>query len=107
MRALLAALLLLPSVCQAAEPCIASVYSTKEGTRTASGIPLNDHAMTAAHKTLPLRSHAVVRCGPRSIVVMITDRGPYIKGRCIDLTPGAARACGINGLGRVTVERRP
>lgn len=90
-----------------AESCIASIYSTSEGTRTASGIPLNDHAMTAAHKSLPFRSHVRVtntRTG-RSITVTITDRGPFVRGRCIDLTPAAARALGIDGIGPVTVER--
>lgn len=94
-----------------AETCIASVYSTHDamqtGTRTASGIPLNDGAMTAAHKSLPFRSHARVtatRTG-RSISVMITDRGPYVRGRCIDLTLAAGRALGLDGIGPVTVER--
>jgi rare lipoprotein A len=94
-----------------AESCIASVYSTHDamqsGARTASGIPLNDGAMTAAHRSLPFRSHARVtstRTG-RSITVMITDRGPYWPRRCIDLTRAAARAIGVDGTGPVTVER--
>jgi rare lipoprotein A len=94
-----------------AETCTASVYSTHDamqtGTRTASGIPLDDGAMTAAHRLLPFRSQARVtntRTG-RAITVMVTDRGPYWPRRCIDLTRAAARAIGIEGTGPVTVER--
>lgn len=91
-----------------AETCIASIYSTKDklqnGTHTASGRRLNDNDMTAAHKTLPFGYMATITYGLKSIIVMITDRGPFVKKRCIDLTPAAGRALGISGLGKVTVE---
>lgn len=72
---------------------IASWYCIKcnGGTHTASGIPLKDNALTAAHKTIPLGTKVRVtsiKTG-KNIVVTITDRGPYIKGRIIDLTYGA------------------
>ena len=91
-----------------AESGIASFYSTRDsGSHTASGERLDDRALTAAHKTLPLG--AVVRVTNigtgRSITVRITDRGPYVRGRIIDLTPAGARALGMDGLAHVTVER--
>lgn len=91
-----------------AQTGIASVYSTREGSsRTASGIPLRDGALTAASRTLPLGSHARVTNlrNHRSIVVLITDRGPFIGGRIIDLTPAGARALDIDGLAPVSVVR--
>lgn len=94
-----------------AETGMASHYSTHDhdqtGTRTASGIPLRNNAMTAAHKSLPLGSKVKVtnKRNGRSVVVTITDRGPYTKGRIIDLTTGAAQAIGMGGLASVEVSR--
>lgn len=73
----------------------ASWYEIKcnGGTHTASGIPLRNDAMTAAHKTLPMGT--IVRVtnlrNDKSVILKITDRGPYIKGRIIDVTKGAAQ----------------
>jgi rare lipoprotein A len=88
------------------ESGVASVYSTRDGSRTASGMALNDNALTAAHRTLPFGSKVRVsnRRNGRSVVVTITDRGPFIRGRIIDLTPAGARALGFSGLAPVTVE---
>jgi rare lipoprotein A len=86
---------------------VASIYSTKEGLRTASGARLSDHALTAAHRSLPFGSKVRVtnhRNG-RTIVVTINDRGPFVRGRVIDVTPAGARALGFSGLTRVTIER--
>jgi rare lipoprotein A len=61
---------------------------------------------TAAHKTLPFGSRVRVtntRNG-RSTVVVINDRGPFIRGRIIDLSPAAARAIGIDGVGSVNIQ---
>src|SRR6476646_1166419 len=91
-----------------AESGIASLYSTRElGTKTASGRALHDGALTAAHKTLPFGSRVRVtnRANGRSVVVTVTDRGPYVRGRVIDLTPAGARALGFSGIARVSVER--
>ena len=84
MRWLIAALIfcLLNSPVRA-EDCVASVYavgdSSQRGTKTASGIPLDDNAMTAAHKSLPFGSRVKVtnKKSGYTITVTITDRGPY------------------------------
>jgi rare lipoprotein A len=92
-----------------AEECIASIYAvgdpSQPGTETASGIPLDDNALTAAHRTLPLRSKVRVtnKDNGRSVTVEVTDRGPYVRGRCIDLTKASALALQIAGLAPVTV----
>jgi rare lipoprotein A len=90
-----------------AQTGIASVYSTESGSRTASGARLNPGALTAAHRTLPLGSHVRVtnHSNGRSVVLTINDRGPFVRGRIIDVTPAGARALGFNGLASVTVER--
>lgn len=88
-----------------AQSGIASVYSTSEGTRTASGRRLSNGALTAAHKTLPFGTKVRVtnRKNGRSVVVTITDRGPFVRGRVIDLTPAGAHALGFNGLASVSL----
>jgi rare lipoprotein A len=84
------------------ETGIASVYS---GERTANGEYAHAHALTAAHRTLPFGTKVkVTNIGNgQSVIVRINDRGPYIKGRIIDLTPAGARAIGFSGLARVQV----
>jgi len=77
----------------------ASFYST--GQKTASGARFNPHGLTAAHRTLPFGTKVRVthlRSG-RSVVVTINDRGPFIRGRVIDLSLGAARVLGMTGAG--------
>jgi rare lipoprotein A len=83
----------------------AGKHSSLGSTVTASGLPLNDKDMTAAHKTLPFGTKVrVTRVDTgRSVVVVITDRGPYKKGRIIDLARGAARKLGIMRIGVVKV----
>ena len=112
MRSLVGALFLCLLASSArAEQCIASVYSigdaSQPGTQTASGIPLNDNAMTAAHKSLPFGSTVQVtnKRNGSVVTVTITDRGPYVRGRCIDVTKAAARALGFSGLTPVVVAR--
>jgi rare lipoprotein A len=86
---------------------IASVYTSKQGTKTASGKRLNDGELTAAHRSLPFGTKVRVtnRRNGRSVVVTITDRGPFIRGRIIDLTMAGARAIGMGfGLAPVTVD---
>ncbi len=71
------------------------------GSQTASGERYNPEALTAAHRSLPLGTKIRVtntRNG-RSVVVRINDRGPYIRGRIIDLSAGAARLLGMIGSG--------
>jgi rare lipoprotein A len=110
MRSLIAAFLLCFLVIQVqAEDCIAAVYGTGDpsqpGAETASGIPLDDDAMTAAHKSLPFLSKVKVtnKTNGNSVTVTITDRGPFGTGRCIDVTKAGARALGFSGLVPVSV----
>jgi rare lipoprotein A len=92
-----------------AEDCVASVYavgdSSQPGTKTASGIPLNDNAMTAAHKSLRFGSKVRVinKKNGHAVTVTVTDRGPYVKGRCIDLSKAGAGALGFAALAPVSV----
>ncbi len=79
------------------------------GKKTASGQRFNENAMTAAHKTLPLGTVVKVtnqRTG-KSIKVTINDRGPYAKGRIIDLSKAAAARLGTKdaGVGKVCVAK--
>ena len=73
--------------------------------RTASGEMMNPSAMTAAHKTLPLGSKVRVTHAKtgKSVIVRINDRGPFIKGRIIDLSKGAAKKLGFIGAGHAKV----
>lgn len=93
-----------------AESGIASVYGNGDGyagRKTASGERMNPAALTAAHRTLPFGTHVRVhnRKNGKSVVVRISDRGPFIRGRVIDLSPAAARALGFSGLAPVTLAR--
>ncbi|MBX6425220.1 MAG: septal ring lytic transglycosylase RlpA family protein [Variibacter sp.] len=83
---------------------LASVYGYR-GTRTASGERAHPTGLTAAHRTLPFGTKVRVtnRRNGRSVVVRVNDRGPFVRGRIIDLTPGAARALGFSGLAPVTI----
>ena len=85
-----------------AQSGIASVYSNE---KTANGEYAHADRLTAAHRTLPFGTRVLVTnvTTGRSVVVRINDRGPYIAGRIIDLTPAGARAIGSNGLARVTL----
>ena len=87
-----------------AETCIASRYGYNGG-RTASGERMNPNAMTAAHRARPFGSHVTVTSHStgRSVTVRINDRGPFVKGRCIDLSTGAARVLGFAGIARVSL----
>ena len=81
---------------------IASVYS---GQTTADGEQMKPGDMTAAHRTLPFGTRVTVvnRNNGRSAVVRINDRGPFVHGRIIDLSPAAALALGIDGLATVSL----
>lgn len=87
-----------------AQTGIASVYAYS-GEKTANGEYARPSGFTAAHRTLPFGTRVRVtnRNNGRSIVVRINDRGPFVRGRIIDLTPAAARALGFSGLASVTV----
>src|ERR1700716_2526893 len=85
---------------------MASYYGNESGSRTASGQRMNASAMTCAHRSLPFGTKLRVTHGDRSVVVTVNDRGPFIRGRVIDLSTGAARVIGLTGagVGRVTAE---
>src|SRR6516165_4658299 len=93
-------------------PCIgeegvAAKYGRESGNRVACGGQLNEGALTAAHKTLPCGTRVRVtnKSNGQSVSVMITDRGPFVRGRVIDLTPAAARAIGMKDTTAVSVSK--
>jgi rare lipoprotein A len=96
---------------------IASIYNDH---RTASGERFDAKALTCAHRSRPLctasedqrgicpsRSYVTVRLGRKAVRCRVNDRGPFLKGRVIDLTQGAANRLGLSskqGLARVTLD---
>jgi rare lipoprotein A len=87
---------------------IASWYGAPfHGRKASNGERYDMNAMTAAHPTMPLPSYARVKnlANGREVVVRVIDRGPFRKGRVIDLSRAAARKLRLNGLGMVEVER--
>ena len=109
MRSALLALGALAFLGVPAQAEIASYYGKElAGRPTASGERFNPSAMTAAHRTLRFGTRVRVtnsRNG-RSVVVRINDRGPFVRGRVIDLAFGAARAIGLHasGIARVSLQ---
>jgi rare lipoprotein A len=91
---------------QTASSGIASTYG--EGSETASGEKFDAKELTAAHRTLPFGTRVRVtnHKNGRSVVVTINDRGPFVSGRIIDVTPAAARQLGMSGVAPVTIERQ-
>jgi rare lipoprotein A len=95
-----------------AESCIASQYGVGDGyhgKRAADGSRFNTYASspyTVAHKTRPFGSYVTItnQANGRSIRAKVTDRGPFIRGRCVDLGRAGANAIGMGGTARVTVE---
>ena len=86
---------------------VASIYGGSDGLcghRTANGERLNCGAMTAAHRTLPFGTLVRI-CHNGCVTVRINDRGPFVHGRHIDLSPAAARAIGLSQTGHVTISR--
>jgi rare lipoprotein A len=73
--------------------------------RTASGEPMNPSAMTAAHRSLPFGTKVRVtnKRNGKTVVVRINDRGPFIRGRILDLSKGAAHQLGFVGAGHAPV----
>jgi rare lipoprotein A len=89
-----------------AESGIASVYSYESGP-TASGERANPYRLTAAHRSLPFGTWVKVTNNKNghTVRVRINDRGPFKRGRVIDVTPAAAKELGFNGLAVVSLER--
>ncbi len=95
-----------------AETCIASQYGVGDryhGRRAADGSRFNTHAsnpFTVAHRTRPFGSFVMITnlANGRSIRARVTDRGPFVRGRCVDLGRAGAVAIGMGGLARVRVD---
>lgn len=110
MRAFLAALTLCVIGASAhAQDGIASLYGGGDGycgRPVAAGGVLHCDQFTAAHRTLPFNTLVRVtnKANGHAIVVRITDRGPYVAGRVIDLPPAAAHRLGFEGLAHVELE---
>jgi len=83
---------------------VASFYGNESGSQTASGQRFDQNAMTCAHRSLPFGTKLRVSTGQRSVVVTVNDRGPFIRGRVLDLSKGAARVLGMDGIAHVTAE---
>jgi rare lipoprotein A len=85
---------------------MASFYGNESGSKTASGQRFNQNAMTCAHRSLPFGTKLRVTYGGQSVIVTVNDRGPFVRGRVLDLSTAAARAVGLTsaGVGRVTAE---
>lgn len=90
-----------------AQAQIATYYGREfTGHRTASGEMFNPNALTAAHRTLPFGTRVRVtnsRNG-RTVIVRINDRGPFVKGRAIDLSSAAAQAIAMGSTADVHIE---
>ena len=99
------ALLLFCSRLVVAEPVEASYYGPGfEGNLTANGEVFDSSQFTAAHKTLEFGTKLIVSYEGRSAVVRINDRGPYIEGRDLDLSQGAAEYLGLTAVGVAVVD---
>lgn len=103
---LVAALLAHAGVSARAESCIASTYGRESGPQTASGERFNPDRISCAHKTRAFGSVVTVTMlsTGRAISCRVNDRGPFVKGRCIDLSTAAARALGLSGIAHVSVQ---
>jgi rare lipoprotein A len=99
---LISGITVLSSISAKAQSGIASVYSNE---KTANGEYAHADRLTAAHRTLPFGTRVLVTnvSSGRTVVVRINDRGPFIKGRIIDLTPAGCRAIACDGLAQVTL----
>ena len=89
---------------QVASDGIASFYT--EGTKTASGEKFNTHELTAAHPTLPFGTRLRVTnvASGQSVTVRVNDRGPYVRGRVVDVSYAAAETLGMVGGGVAKVK---
>jgi len=90
------------------EEGIASKYGRDSGNRVACGGELNESALTAAHKTLPCGTRVRVtnKSNGQTVTVTINDRGPFVQGRVIDLTPAAARGIRMSGNAPVSLSTK-
>ena len=92
------------AVCERSFSGLASYYSNESGSRTASGARFDDRLATAAHRCLPFGTKLRVSRGGRSVVVSVNDRGPFVRGRVLDLALAPARELGLIGPGVAHVD---
>jgi len=84
---------------------VTTMYGNKDATGgTASGRKFDENEFTCAHRSLPFGTRLAVSKGGKSVIVTVTDRGPYTPGRILDLTTRSARYLGIDGVGTVKIE---
>jgi rare lipoprotein A len=97
--------LLFASPVHAAKQCGSASWYSLHGNKTASGEKMNQHGMTAAHKSLRFGTKIRVTNmkNGKTVIVRINDRGPFIKGRTLDLAKGAANKIGMLGSGHARV----
>jgi rare lipoprotein A len=102
--ALLAAVPLMTGLAEAKQSGKASWYSLP-GNRTACGEKMNPRAYTAAHRTLPCgtRIRVTNKRNGKSVVVRVNDRGPFVRGRVVDVSKSAGAKIGMIGSGVATV----
>jgi rare lipoprotein A len=98
---------LMPGGAIACETVVASYYGTESGSRTANGERFTGNDLTAAHRSLPFGTKLRVTYRGKSVVVRVNDRGPFIRGRSLDLSKAAAKRIGLipAGVGKVCMER--
>jgi rare lipoprotein A len=82
----------------------ASFYGNESGSRTASGVRFDERLLTAAHRSLPFGTRLRVTRGGRQVIVTVNDRGPFVRGRVLDLSTAAARKIGMIGAGVAQIE---
>ena len=102
----LASLLLMSSVSHGADVQVGISSYYWQGARVATGARYMPDAMTAAHRTLPFGAtiHVTNLYTGRSATLVVNDRGPFIKGRILDLSRGSARALQVTGLAKVRID---
>lgn len=88
-----------------AETCVASWYGSESGTRNANGSHFNPMGRSAAHRYFPFGTMLRVTHAGHSVDLPVLDRGPFVRGRCLDLSKGAALAIGMTSTAIVTFER--
>lgn len=93
----------------AGQMVLASFYGAESGSRTASGLRFDGSQWLVAHRSLPFHTRLRLTYRGRSVVVPVEDRGPYIKGRALDLSRAVAKSLGTIPAGVVTLcmERLP
>lgn len=105
---LLAALSLAAPAAGRSRTAVASYYGAfHHGRLTANGERFNRHGLTCAHRRLPFNTRVRVTYRGRSVVCRVNDRGPYVRGRDIDLSEGAARRLRMVGAGVARVRLQP